>query len=96
MDSVYDMSFSRVGSLGHGCSASGVRPGMKHISGLLSHLPQYLFILRVSNRKMLKKRKEKKKLWVGIIKLVFVVCSNRASLIAQLVKNPPAMQRTLL
>ena len=48
MDSVYDMSFSRVGSLGHGCSASGVRPGMKHISGLLSHLPQYLFILRVS------------------------------------------------
>jgi len=60
MDSVYDMSFSRVGSLGHGCSASGVRPGMKHISGILSHLPQYLFILRVSNRKMLKKEKKRK------------------------------------
>ena len=69
MDSVYDMSFSRVGSLGHSCSASGVRPEMKHISGLLSHLPQYFLILRVSNTKMLKKKKKKKKkLWVGIRK----------------------------
>ena len=61
MDSVYDMSFSRVGSLGHSCSASGLRPEMKHISGLLSHLPQYFLILRVSSRKMLKKKKRKRK-----------------------------------
>ena len=65
MDSVYDMSFSRVGSLGHSCSASGVRPEMKHISGLPSHLPQYFLILRVSNRKMLKKKKNKKEKAMG-------------------------------
>ena len=60
--SVYDMSFSPVGSLRHSCSASGVKPGMKHVSGLLSHIPDYLFIFRVSNKKMLrKKEKEKQK-----------------------------------
>lgn len=60
MDSVVDMSFNRVGSLRHSCSASGAMPGMKHISGLLSHLPDYLFIMRVSNRKMIRKKKKKK------------------------------------
>lgn len=60
MDSVFDMSFHCVGSLGCSHSASGVRPGIKHISGLLSHLPDHLFIFRVSKKKILSKKNKTK------------------------------------
>lgn len=58
MDSVFDMSFNCVGSLSPSCSESGGVPGIKHISGFLSHLPDYLFIFRLSRKFKEKKSKE--------------------------------------
>lgn len=58
-DSVFDMSFNRVGSRRHSYSESGVMPGIKHSSGPPSHLADCSFIFRVSNKKILKKKKKK-------------------------------------
>lgn len=66
MDSLFDMSFNRVGSCRHSYSESGVMPGIKHSSELPSHLVDCSFIFRVSNKKILKKNKRKIILWVGI------------------------------
>lgn len=63
MDGVFDVSFNCVGSLRHSYSESGVMPGIKHISGLLSHFLGYLFIFRVFNKKI--SREEKKEEAVG-------------------------------
>lgn len=57
MDSVFNMSFNCFGSRRNSCSESGVTPRIMNISGLPSHLPNYLCIFRVFNKKMFKKKK---------------------------------------
>lgn len=58
MDGVFDVSFNCVGSLRHSYSDSGVMPGVKHISGILSHFLGYLFIFRVFNKKISREREK--------------------------------------
>lgn len=56
IDSVFDISLDCVGSLRHSCSESGVTPGIEHLSDYLFIC--LLFIVRVSNKKILRKEKE--------------------------------------
>lgn len=61
VDSVSDLPFRGAGSLGLLGPDSGVTPGRKHISGILSHGADYLFIFRVFSKITLIFKKRKKK-----------------------------------